>query len=412
MKKKKAIAYYRHSAEDKQENSVPIQRGHIEKFVKRHKIELIHEEADEGKSWLSANRPWFTALFENWILNPEAPVFDYILVYDVSRWGRFQDQDEAAYYEFQCRKRGKRVIYVSKWFPKEEDELILHLQTSIERYMAAEYSRQLSHKVFYGSVEISKKWYSAGWIAPYGMWRLLLDENRKPIRVLKHGEHKLISNQRIIFTPLGDSTTGVVKDVFSLFLEGNSLTQISEYLNQRNIKSYMGWEWNAAKIRRILTNTSYIWEKTYNKTSNKLKKWHVKNPKSTWVICKNAFPSIVTKKDFLKAQKLLFQRERETSLISIKNKLSDYIKSEQIDDVVWIIIWKKLFSGHYIFSIPKWYIWRDTIVGIWKNGVGSSYVLLSWEDFLYWNTCIMKQEEINQDYENVIQYLERPSNRE
>lgn len=30
--------------------------------------------------------------------------FAYILVYDVSRWGRFQDADESAYYEYICKR--------------------------------------------------------------------------------------------------------------------------------------------------------------------------------------------------------------------------------------------------------------------------------------------------------------------
>ncbi len=54
---KKAIAYYRHSAEDKQENSVAIQRGHIERFALEYNIDVIHEEVDEGVSGLLANRP-------------------------------------------------------------------------------------------------------------------------------------------------------------------------------------------------------------------------------------------------------------------------------------------------------------------------------------------------------------------
>jgi DNA invertase Pin-like site-specific DNA recombinase len=60
---KKAVAYYRHSAEDKQENSVAIQREHAEKFAAKHNIEIIHEEADEGVSGLIANRPGFQTTF-------------------------------------------------------------------------------------------------------------------------------------------------------------------------------------------------------------------------------------------------------------------------------------------------------------------------------------------------------------
>src|SRR3989338_5043490 len=152
---KRAIAYYRHSAEDKQENSVLIQREHAQKFAAQYQIEIIHEEADEGKSGLLSNRPGFEKLFSEWILKSDAPQFDYVLVYDVSRWGRFQDQDEAAYYEFRCKQQGKQVVYVTRGFPKEDQKLITHLQASIERYMAAEYSRQLSDNVFRGCLKVS-----------------------------------------------------------------------------------------------------------------------------------------------------------------------------------------------------------------------------------------------------------------
>ena len=39
------------------------------------------------------------------------PGFSAVLVYDVSRWGRFPDPDEAAVYEHACKSRGIRVIY-------------------------------------------------------------------------------------------------------------------------------------------------------------------------------------------------------------------------------------------------------------------------------------------------------------
>ena len=32
------------------------------------------------------------------------PDFEVILVYDISRWGRFQDADESAYYEHICQR--------------------------------------------------------------------------------------------------------------------------------------------------------------------------------------------------------------------------------------------------------------------------------------------------------------------
>src|SRR5258706_10851736 len=48
-----------------------------------------------------------------------AAKFYAILVYDVSRWGRFQDADEGAYYEHLCSRAGIRVHYCGEQFDND-----------------------------------------------------------------------------------------------------------------------------------------------------------------------------------------------------------------------------------------------------------------------------------------------------
>jgi len=303
---KRAIAYYRHSAEDKQENSVTIQRDHAQKFARENNIEIIHEEADEGKSGLSADRAGFQKILMDWVLSDAAPDFEYILVYDVSRWGRFQNPDEAAMYQYQCTKRGKKIIFVEKGMPREDQALINHLQTSIERYMAADYSRQLSNKVFFGSAKISEQGYSAGGTACYGMARLLLDINKQPVRVLRKGEHKQISNERVIFVPLNDETTQMVRDIFDFCTnDSKNPDEIASILNTKNVFAPSGGPWNGHKILRILSNEVYIGSRVYNKTWNRLKQKSKRNPRSEWIICPNAFEATVSKEVFERAQQIL-----------------------------------------------------------------------------------------------------------
>jgi DNA invertase Pin-like site-specific DNA recombinase len=304
---KKAIAYYRHSAEDKQENSVPIQREHAKKFAAQYQLEIIHEEADEGKTGLLASRPGFERLFNDWILNPDAPHFDYVLVYDVSRWGRFQDQDEAAYYEFRCKQRDKKVIYIVRGFPKEEQQLISHLQTSIERYMAAEYSRQLSDKVFYGCVKVSEQGYSAGGTSCYGMTRVLLDANKKPIKPLKRGEWKSLSNERVTFAPANDETTEAVKEMFTLLVKKwRSPKEIAEIMNERRVPSANGGLWNSQKVIHVLTNETYTGARIYNTTWGRLRQKMRQNPRNEWVIKPDAFAAVVESDVFREAQEHLY----------------------------------------------------------------------------------------------------------
>jgi len=304
---KRAIAYYRHSAEDKQEHSVPIQREHARTFAQKYGIEIIHEEADEGKTGLLATRPGFQKIFDHWVENDHAPPFEYVLVYDVSRWGRFQDQNEPAHHEFRCTMRNKKVIYVEDGFLKEDQVLIGSLQTAVKRYMAAEYSRQLSGKVFHGCAKVSEEGYSAGGTPCYGMARELLDEHKNPIRFLSKGEHKQISNQRVRFVPLGDETTQVVRDIFIMFAEEDlDLSSIAAQLNVRGILSATGARWDRNKIVRILMNETYTGARIYNKTWNRLRQGKRDNPRYEWIICRDTFPPVVTREIFDMAQEKLW----------------------------------------------------------------------------------------------------------
>jgi len=67
--------------------------------------------------------------------------FEYILVYDVSRWGRFQDVDESAHYEFICKQAGIKVAYCAEQFDND-GSMISSIVKNIKRVMAAEYSRE------------------------------------------------------------------------------------------------------------------------------------------------------------------------------------------------------------------------------------------------------------------------------
>jgi hypothetical protein len=118
--KLRAVAYYRHSAQDRQQNSIPIQQEQVREWAQKNGVEIIHEFADAGKSGLTAeDRPAFTELMEQWV--KQRKDFTYILCLDVSRWGRFQDLDLSAQYSAECKKHGKQVIYTSIGKPREDD---------------------------------------------------------------------------------------------------------------------------------------------------------------------------------------------------------------------------------------------------------------------------------------------------
>ena len=94
--------------------------------------------------------------------------YSSILVYDVSRWGRFQDADESAYYEYICRQAGVSVHYCAEQFENDGSPMSTVMK-SMKRTMAGEYSRELSTKVFQGACRLIQLGLQAGrhgWFRP------------------------------------------------------------------------------------------------------------------------------------------------------------------------------------------------------------------------------------------------------
>ena len=94
------------------------------------------------------------------------PTSATILVYDVSRWGRFQDADESAYYEYICKRAGITVQYCAEQF-ENDGSPVSTIVKGVKRAMAGEYSRELSAKVFAGQCRLDRARLSAGWPAGY-----------------------------------------------------------------------------------------------------------------------------------------------------------------------------------------------------------------------------------------------------
>ena len=93
-----------------QSYSTENQSDAIKHYAEHRGIEIIRTCSDEGKSGLRLlGRDGLKQLIDD-IQSGKAD-FEAVLVYDISRWGRFQDADESAYYEYICKRAGISVIY-------------------------------------------------------------------------------------------------------------------------------------------------------------------------------------------------------------------------------------------------------------------------------------------------------------
>src|SRR6185312_6246842 len=101
-----------------QKYSPKNQRAAIAAYAAERGITIVRSYADEGRSGLTiVRRDGLNELIQD--VQQGRADFNCILVYDVSRWGRFQDVDESAYYEFICRRAGIAIHYCEEEFEND-----------------------------------------------------------------------------------------------------------------------------------------------------------------------------------------------------------------------------------------------------------------------------------------------------
>src|SRR5437870_4066831 len=194
----RAAQYVRMSTEH-QQYSTSNQEDMIREYADRRGFEIVQTFADEGKSGLSiAGRESLRRLID--LVESGKASFSAILVYDVSRWGRFQDADESAYYEYICKEAGIAVHYCAEQF-ENDGSLSATIIKSMKRAMAGEYSRELSVKVFAGQCRLIGLGFRQGGMAGYALRRQLIDEQRQPKGELALGSQKSLQTDRVILIP-------------------------------------------------------------------------------------------------------------------------------------------------------------------------------------------------------------------
>jgi len=214
----------------------------------------------------------------------------------------------SAQYSAECKRHGKQVIYTTIGKPREDDPLY-PVYVQFERFRAAQYSKELSEKVWRGCVKIVEQGYWAGGAPPYGTQRLLLDEKREPLHTLRPGQGKGIQNQRVTLVGGDAAEVRVIQRIFHEFVElGYSEYRIAENLNADGILSPRGRRWGAGSVLARLKNETYVGTLLYNRTSQKLKTPRRSNPPEEWIRTSEAFEGIVPLEQFLRAQEILDER--------------------------------------------------------------------------------------------------------
>ena len=301
----RAAQYVRMSTEH-QQYSTENQSDKIREYAARHNIEIVRTYADEGKSGLRIDgRQALQQLIKD--VETGNADFQIILVYDVSRWGRFQDADESAYYEYICKRARIRVAYCAEQF-ENDGSAMSNIFKAMKRNMAGEYSRELSTKVFAGQCRLIELGFRQGGMAGYGLRRVLIDQSGSVKGELAIGEHKSLQTDRVILMPGPDEEIAAVNQIYRWFVDGLFETEIAVRLNTQGIQTGLGRAWTRGTVREVLSNEKYIGNNVYNRRSFKLKMIRVANRPEMWIRKDGAFEAIVSPELFYTAQGILRAR--------------------------------------------------------------------------------------------------------
>jgi DNA invertase Pin-like site-specific DNA recombinase len=236
--------------------------------------------------------------------------FQFVLVYDVSRWGRFQDADESAYYEFICKEAGIQVLYCAEMF-ENDGSLSSTVLKSVKRAMAGEYSRELSTKVFIGQSRISRLGFWRGGPPGYGLRRQLIDNRGNIKGTLEQGQRKSLHTDRIVLIHGPAMEVNTVRRIFRCFVhERKGESAIARELNADNLLTSYGASWEPETITRLLTNERYLGHIVFNRTSFKLGVRRVSNPSDMWVRGDNAFAPVIDRELFDRTQEIIRKRRQ------------------------------------------------------------------------------------------------------
>lgn len=295
-----------------QQYSTDNQQQAVREYAEHRGMIIARSYVDAGKSGLRIDgRDALKQLIRD--VEEGKADFEIILVYDVSRWGRFQDADESAYYEYICRRAGIEVHYCAEQF-ENDNSPVSTIVKGVKRAMAGEYSRELSAKVFIGQCRLIELGFRQGGSPGFGLRRMLRDINGQQKGILQRGEQKSIQTDRIILVPGPQEEVELVRWMYRMFVEERIFeSKLAGMLNERGIATDLGRAWTQGTVHQILTNEKYAGNNVYNRISFKLKKKRVANPPEMWIRGSAAFESIVPVDLFIKAQDIIRERSRRYS---------------------------------------------------------------------------------------------------
>lgn len=273
------VALYARVSSEAQDVSLSIsaQLKALREYADKNEHVVVREFVDEAETGRSIkNRPAFLEMI-SLAKNKERP-FESLLIWKYSRFAR--NRADSIIYKTLLRKQGIHVISITE--PAENSPTGRLMEAIIEG-MDEYYSDNLGEEVTRGMRESVSRGFYLSSKAPYGYRKIRVQDSGKERTKLE----------------IDPSQAQIVVGIFNDIISGKGLIQLVKNLNQAGIASPKGKGWNKTGLREIIRNEIYTGTFVWGRNSKR------GNPP---IRAEGAFPSIISKEQFLKVQQLMGER--------------------------------------------------------------------------------------------------------
>lgn len=250
----KAVIYARYSSDGQREESIEGQLRECKGYAERHNMVILGTYIDRALSAKTDNRPEFQKM----VRDSAKRQFDVVLVWKLDRFSR--SREDSPTYRAILKRNGVNVVSAKENISEGPEGIILE---AILEGMNEYYSAELSVKVKRGQKENALKCKANGGMIPFG--------------------YRINSDRYYEIDPL---TAPIVREIFERYADGQTVVEISDKLNSRNVFATTKYKYtNKSSLHNLLKNRRYIGEYRYSD-----------------MITPDGMPAIVTQEVFDKVQ--------------------------------------------------------------------------------------------------------------
>ncbi len=228
------VIYARYSSHNQTEQSIEGQLDTCYQYAKNNGYIVVGEYIDRAQSGTTDNR----TEFQRMISDSDKHTFEAVLVYQLDRFAR--NRYDSAINKQRLKKNGVRVISARENISDDASGILVE---GVLESMAEYYSAELSQKIRRGMNINAEKHLSNGSNPGLGY---VVDEERR--------------------FHIDPQTSPIVREIFEMYASGKTVTEINRYLNDKQIKTTHGNEFNKNSLHRLLRNKRYIGYYIYKDT--------------------------------------------------------------------------------------------------------------------------------------------------